>query len=121
LSPTATEATPTTAPHVTVHRGTATRSADWALTSLLTSLDHDTHLLALPNVNADTALTTLRGGKGGDNGTARGIDGSEFEECTRFAPNDVKIFDGSETAGQGTPQSHLGNILLYALDKALGI
>ena len=116
LSPTATEATATpTTPHVTVYRGTATRSADWALTSLFTSLDHNTHLLALPNVNANTALTTLHGRKGGDDGTARGFNGGKFEECTRFAPNDVKIFDGSETAGQGTPQSHLGNILLYAL------
>jgi hypothetical protein len=117
LTPWATEAATTTAPtpHVTIYRDTSARSAGWAFASLFPSLDHDTHMLALPNVNANTAFATLRKGEGGNNRTARSVETGELEECTRFGPYDVKILDRSETTGQGIPQGYLGNVLLYAL------
>jgi hypothetical protein len=110
-----TTATETTTAHIAIDWGTTTRSAGRALTPLLTRLDGYAHLLAIPHINTNTTLATLGGGERSNNRTARSVDRAKLQECTRFATNEIEIFDGSETSGQSIPQRSFRDIFLHAL------
>ena len=95
--PATTTATVTTTPRVAINRSTTTSSADGTFTPFLTCLNSYARLLAIPHINTDATLATLRGGKRGGNRTARRVDVAKLQECTCLAPNKIEIFDGSKS------------------------
>lgn len=86
-----------------------------ALSTIFSIFYNNPHLFFRSNVNANSAFATLVLREGGGDGSFSRVNVNEFDKGTSLAPDDVNLFDGTESSGEGRSEV----LVAHCLDNAL--